>query len=124
MEKKMEAHLKALNFARMTNVSSWFAGPQDKFNLNTNLARLATNLITVHPLGGNRMGDDVTTGVTNHWGQVFDAERGGTEVHKGFYVADGSIVPMAIGVNPFLTISAISERNAEQMVDDRNRGII
>jgi len=34
----------------------------------------------------------------------------------GYDVADGSIVPTTIGVNPFLTISALTERIAEHLV--------
>ena len=58
------------------------------------------------------MGEDQTTGLVNDSGQVFD-ERG--IPHDGLYIADGSIVPTAIGVNPFLTISALSERIAESV---------
>jgi cholesterol oxidase len=59
------------------------------------------------------MGEDHTTGLVNDSGQVFD-EHG--DRHNGLYVADGSIVPTAVGVNPFLTISALSERIAENVI--------
>jgi hypothetical protein len=44
-------------------------------------------------------------GVVDASGQVIDT-RGG--VHAGLYVADGSMIPTGLGVNPSLTISAIS----------------
>ena len=70
-------------------------------------------LVTVHPLGGCPMGDSHSTGVVNDLGQVYD-EQG--SIHDDLYVADASIVPTAIGVNPFLTISALTERIVEQLI--------
>jgi cholesterol oxidase len=71
-------------------------------------------LITAHPLGGCPMGEDGSDGAVDQLGRVFTGT--GTEVHAGLYVADGSIVRTALGVNPFLTISALSERIADQIV--------
>jgi cholesterol oxidase len=73
----------------------------------------ARTLFTAHPLGGCPMGEDHTTGLVNHSGQVYDTLG---NAHDGLYVADGSIIPTAIGVNPFLTISALSERIAEGII--------
>jgi cholesterol oxidase len=70
-------------------------------------------LITAHPLGGCPMGEDQTQGAVNHLGQVFD-ENG--NLQPGLYVADAAIIPTSIGVNPFLTISALAERRAEALV--------
>ena len=70
-------------------------------------------LVTVHPLGGCPMGDGHSTGVVNDLGQVYD-EQG--SMHDDLYVADASIVPTALGVNPFLTISALSERIVEHLI--------
>jgi cholesterol oxidase len=68
-------------------------------------------LVTVHPLGGCAMGDDVRQGVTDHCGRVFDA-RGSSErsLHEGLVVLDGSIVPTSLGINPALTISVLALR--------------
>jgi cholesterol oxidase len=76
------------------------------------------DLITVHPLGGCAMADGAEAGVVNHKGQVFAGARG-ESVHDGLYVADGSIVPAPLGVNPFLTIAALAERNAALLAHDR-----
>ena len=78
-------------------------------------------MISVHPLGGCGMSDDPRSGVINHKGQVYDTVCGGDldeatgefRVHEGLYVCDGAIFPTAIACNPFLTISAMSERAAQ-----------
>jgi cholesterol oxidase len=78
----------------------------------------ASSLITVHPLGGCVMADDATMGVVDQKGQVFDPVSGG--VHDGLYVCDGSVVPCALDANPLITISAIAERTAAILIEDRN----
>jgi cholesterol oxidase len=65
--------------------------------------------VTVHPLGGCVMGDDSSQGVTSSaresFGQVFG--------YQGLYVADGALLPSAVGANPTATISALCEMVAE-----------
>lgn len=65
--------------------------------------------ITVHSLGGCRLADSPEQGVTSAkietFGQVFG--------YQGLYVADGALLPTAVGANPVATISALSERVAE-----------
>ncbi|MEO8596035.1 MAG: GMC family oxidoreductase [Candidatus Solibacter sp.] len=71
------------------------------------------HLITAHPLGGCPMGDDYLQGAVDPYGRVF---AGDGSVHKGLYVTDGSVIPSALGVNPFLTISALTERFADMRI--------
>lgn len=70
---------------------------------------LKNNLMSVHPLGGCVMAEDAASGVVNHKGQVFSSARGAA-VYENLYVIDGSTVPLPLGVNPLLTISALAER--------------
>jgi cholesterol oxidase len=76
------------------------------------------DLVTVHPLGGCILAEDAEHGVVNHKGQVF-ASNQGTNVYENLYVADGSIVPRTLGVNPLLTISALAERCCTLIAKDR-----
>ena len=73
-------------------------------------------LVTVHPLGGCAMGDDVRQGVTDHCGRVFDPDGPDRQsVHEGLVVLDGSIVPTSLGINPSLTISVLALRAIMQL---------
>ncbi|GLF94137.1 GMC oxidoreductase [Streptomyces yaizuensis] len=58
---------------------------------------------TYHPLGGCVLGR-----ATDLYGRV----RG----HRGIYVVDGSLIPGSLGVNPFVTITALAERNMERII--------
>jgi cholesterol oxidase len=71
------------------------------------------SLITPHPLGGCNMGPDAGRGVVDHRGAVFG--------YRGLYVADGAIVPEALGLNPSKTIAALAERIAEKIIEDHPR---
>lgn len=61
---------------------------------------------TAHILGGCCMGNSESEGVIDQSHRVFG--------YKGLYVCDGSVVPVNLGVNPSLTISALSERFSQQ----------
>lgn len=57
---------------------------------------------TAHILGGAAMGRDATCGVIDKENRVFG--------YKNLYVCDGSMITANPGVNPSLTITALSER--------------
>ena len=65
---------------------------------------LFKNLVTLHPLGGCKMGASAETGVVDHLGQVFG--------YPNLYVVDGAILPTPFGRNPSHTIAALAERIA------------
>jgi cholesterol oxidase len=67
--------------------------------------------VTVHSLGGCRLANDPAQGVTNaardRFGEVFG--------YRNLHVADGALIPTAVGANPVATISALSEMVGEAM---------
>jgi len=60
-----------------------------------------------HPLGTCRMAHSAEAGVLDSDGQAWDLQE--------LFVADGSIVPTSLGVNPQLTIMALALRIAERL---------
>ena len=85
------------------------AGALDaKFRVNPTGSLRA--VATVHPLGGCPMGRNVDEGVVDSYGRVFN--------YPGLYVADGSVMPGPVGVNPSLTIAALADRFADAMIAD------
>lgn len=57
---------------------------------------------TAHILGGCSIGADAEKGVIDAQQRVFN--------YPGLFVADGSVIPANLGVNPSLTITAMAER--------------
>jgi cholesterol oxidase len=62
-----------------------------------------TDYITYHPLGGCIIGDTIY-----NYGRM--------KGYKNLYINDGSLIPGNIGVNPFVTITALAERNIEKII--------
>ncbi|MDF1763654.1 MAG: GMC oxidoreductase [Oleibacter sp.] len=58
---------------------------------------------TYHPLGGCLLNK-----VTDNYGRV--------NGYQNLYITDGSLLPGNVGVNPFLTITALAERNLEHII--------
>ena len=62
-----------------------------------------------HPLGTCRMGDNEKTSAVDENGKLWGLD--------GLYLADGSIVPTSLGVNPQLTIMAMALKVSRGMLD-------
>ncbi len=60
----------------------------------------------LHLMGGCPIGTDPQTSIVNEQFQMHK--------HKNIYIADSSIFPSAPGINPSLTIMALSEKATEQ----------
>lgn len=76
--------------------------PEAAFNVST----------TAHILGGCCMGESSEKGVVDFKGEVFG--------YPNLFVADGSVVPANLGVNPSLTITALSEYIIDQIPEKKN----
>jgi cholesterol oxidase len=63
---------------------------------------------TYHPLGGCVLGR-----ATDDYGRA--------KGYSGLYVTDGSLVPGSVGVNPFVTITALAERNISRVLAEDPR---
>ncbi|GAA2253504.1 GMC oxidoreductase [Actinomadura luteofluorescens] len=59
--------------------------------------------LTYHPLGGA-----VLNKATDNYGRLHG--------HPGLYAIDGSLIPGNTSVNPFVTITALAERNIEKII--------
>ncbi len=79
------------------------------------IRRRHLELFTVHLMGTARMGARPDDSVIDLSGQLWDL--------PGCYVADASVFPTAIGVNPQVTIMAMATRIAGRMIQDRARVI-
>ena len=64
------------------------------------------NLVTVHPVGGCCMADSAAFGVVDANCRVYSGV--GDAVYDGLMVCDGAVIPTSLGVNPLLTISAVT----------------
>lgn len=62
-----------------------------------------------HPLGSARMASTRRLGVVNTKGESFDLEN--------LYIADGSIVPTSLGVNPQVTIMSLATMIADNIAE-------
>ena len=76
--------------------------------LREKVPRDAMQLFTVHAMGTARMSGDPSRGVVSSFGEHHDVER--------LFVADASVLPGAVGVNPMETIVALATRSAERVL--------
>ena len=63
-----------------------------------------------HIQGGCGMGSTAADSVTDAWGRVHG--------HPGLYIADASLFPNSLEINPYLTIMALADRVAARIQED------
>ena len=74
-------------------------------------ARKSIELFTVHIMGTARMSADPRRGVVDSFGAFYGV--------PGLFVADASLFPSPVGINPMETILALAVRNARRLVSER-----
>src|SRR5262249_33129217 len=70
-------------------------------------------VLTVHAMGSCRMGADPKRSVIGPWGEHHQV--------RGLFVADASVFPGPIGVNPQVTIMALATRTGQHILAEKSR---
>jgi choline dehydrogenase-like flavoprotein len=76
-------------------------------------------VFSAHQMGTARMGSDPADHACDTGGRVrsgVGGRRSGDAVVAGLYVADGSLFPTGIGVNPMITIMVLARRVARTIL--------
>ncbi|MFQ5926171.1 MAG: GMC oxidoreductase [Terriglobia bacterium] len=95
-------------FRRMTHQIRDLGRALGAWGVESPAWRFRRRLFGVHPLGGCALAASPEHGVVNEAGEVFG--------YPNLYIADGSIVPTALGVPPSMTIAALAEHILEGIV--------
>ncbi|KAI6701873.1 hypothetical protein NL676_011009 [Syzygium grande] len=74
---------------------------------------LSTPICSAHQMGSCRMGPNPRISAVNPMGETWEVE--------GLYVADTSIFPTALGVNPMVTVQAIAYCTAQSVLETLRR---
>jgi choline dehydrogenase-like flavoprotein len=70
--------------------------------------KASMQVYSIHLMGTARMSEDPRQGVTDSFGAVHGV--------SGLYVADASLFPGPIGINPMETVIALAMRNARRLL--------
>ncbi|KAK3435199.1 hypothetical protein EUGRSUZ_D02566 [Eucalyptus grandis] len=73
----------------------------------------STPICSAHQMGSCRMGPNPRSSVVNPMGETWEVE--------GLYVADTSVFPTALGVNPMVTVQAIAYCTAQSVLEALRR---
>jgi choline dehydrogenase-like flavoprotein len=69
-----------------------------------------TSVSAAHLMGGCAMGRDASDSVTDHRGRVHD--------QPWLWVADASLFPDSVEINPYLTVMALADKAADDLIDE------
>jgi choline dehydrogenase-like flavoprotein len=76
------------------------------------VAKRSLQLFSIHLMGTARMSEDPRRGVTGSFGEFHGV--------PGLIVADASLFPGPVGINPMETVIALAMRNARRLVERRD----
>nr|GMD98383.1 long-chain-alcohol oxidase FAO4A-like [Ipomoea batatas] len=79
------------------------------------LGNLSTLIGSAHQMGSCRMGVDPRSSVVNPMGETWEVE--------GLFLADSSVFPTALGVNPMVTVQAIAYCTAHKLGGCSSEGL-
>ncbi|KAA0052249.1 long-chain-alcohol oxidase FAO4A isoform X2 [Cucumis melo var. makuwa] len=77
------------------------------------LKDLLTPICSAHQMGSCRMGSGAKDSVVNQRGETWEVE--------GLFIADSSVFPTALGVNPMVTVQAIAYCTAQSVLETLKR---
>ncbi len=96
--------------ARPTLIEAGDAGRVDELVHERHFLPGTVSVSAAHLMGGCGMGRSAADSVTDSWGRVHG--------HPWLRVADASLFPDSLEINPYLTIMALADRVAEGIRDD------
>ena len=70
---------------------------------------MTTQFFSAHQMSSCRMSSNSNDGPTNTLGQLYECEN--------LYLADGSILPTSLGINPMITIESFSHMISNNVID-------
>jgi choline dehydrogenase-like flavoprotein len=91
--------------ARDTTIEAGDAGRLDEIAAGAEFRPGMTPVSAAHPQGGCGMGTNAADSVTDSWGRVHGL--------PWLFVADASLFPNSLEINPYVTIMALADRVAE-----------
>jgi choline dehydrogenase-like flavoprotein len=94
------------------------AAEQDRLDQRIHARHFAegkTSISAAHLMGGCGMGRDTADSVTDAWGRVHGL--------PWLRIADSSLFPDALQINPYLTIMALADRAAQAIKEDWRAGL-
>ena len=94
-------------YPTLARVERIIAGEQERLVENGGHRPSQMHLEAFHPMGTARISSDPGSGVVSPSGETHDV--------PGLWIADGSVFPSAIKVNPMITIMGVARRIAAQL---------